>query len=280
MKQDIWLGAVFSMALLLGACAMNIPTNEPETAPAVIAEVSLPPAEETQAAFTEQEQAVAQCRAVLDEVQSGTSYKITMTRWYEGVWDRTQKITYYRSGDNRAIVTLSSSDNHDGQYISWMDTSMRIGVDGKVYSGYAEIGSPLDWEGPLTDETMTFDPWLYTFDWDAQSVELQEIRTTEDGRCITFRVDGTYPEDRVLSEYYTVSFYFDQTGRFLMRELTATGVEQKFLITENGLVASGEPAEGSGILTRVDRVTVESLDPDTCSNEINAFYREALDSLN
>jgi len=280
MKHGLWLTMVFSTALLLGACTMNIPTKESETAPSVAANVSLPTPAETEAELTEQERAIAQCRSVLDAVQSGSHYKITLTRWYEGVWDRTQKITYYRSGSQRAMVSFSSNDNHDGQYITWMDTSKRVCMDGNVYYGYTLIEEPLVWEGPLTDESMDFDPWMYTFNWDSQTVELLEIRKTEEGRCISFKVDGTYPEDRVLSEYYTVSFYFDEDDNFLMRELTATGPEQTFLITENGLVPSGEIAEGSSILTRVDRVTIDTLDPDTCTNEIDAIYQEALRSLN
>lgn len=278
MKKDLWLVAVFLAAFLLGACAMNIPTVD--TSPK-IAEVTSPATEETvpvetETEMTEQEQAVAQCRAVLDAVQSGTNYKITLTRWYEGVWDPTTQITYYRSGDHRAMASKSSSDDHDGEYLTWMDTSIRVCINNKMYSGYAATGEAMAWEGPLTNETLDFDPWMYTFDWDAQSVELQEIRKTEEGRCVSFKVDGTYPNDRVLSEYYTITFYFDEDGNFIERELVATGVEQSFTI-ENGMaIPSGKPADSNIVLTRVDHVTIESLDPDVCAAEIDALYQEAL----
>ena len=226
MKRDLWLGMVFAMALTLGACAVNLPTAGPETTAPILAEASHPAPTETEGPLTEQEQAIAQCRAVLDAVQNGTHYQITLTRWYGGIWDTTQQITYYRSGNDRAMVTLSSDDNYDGEYVQWSSKSQRVCVDGQVYYGYAMKGDPMVWEGPLDNETMNFDPWMYTFDWDAQNVELLEIRQTEEGRCISFTVEGTYPNDRVLSEYYTISFYFDEAGHFLRRELTATGPEQ------------------------------------------------------
>lgn len=279
MKRDLWLAMVCGTALLLGACAVNLPADEPETTAPIIAEVTLPAPTETDAEPTEQELAIAQCRAVLDSVQSGTHYKITMMRWYGGIWDTTQQLTYYRSGDDRAIVTLSSDDDYDGEYVNWSSTSRRVSVDGQVYDGYAMKGDPMVWEGPLTDEIMNFDPWMYTFDWDAQRVELQEIHKTEEGRCISFLVDGTYPNDQVLSNNYTISFHFDDEGNFLRRELTATGPVQSFLQTEDGLIPSGETIDPHPI-TRVDRVTIESLDPDTCEKEISDIYQEAIAYLN
>ena len=99
MKRDLWLAMVCGTALLLGACAVNLPADEPETTAPIVAEVTLPAPTETDAEPTEQEQAIAQCRSVLDAVQRGTHYKMTLTRWYEGIWDTTQQITYYRSGD-------------------------------------------------------------------------------------------------------------------------------------------------------------------------------------
>lgn len=284
MKKDLWLVAVFLVALLLGACAMNIPVSRTESTvtteitTATPAEETVP--KETAAEMTEQEKAITQCRAVLDAVQSGTNYKMTLTRWYEGVWDTTQELTYYRSGNNRAMVSRSSTDDHDGEYLNWMGTSIKVCINSKTYSGYAATGEAMTWEGPLEDEVLNFDPWMYTFDWDAQNVELLEIQKTENGRCVSFKVDGTYPNDRVLSEYYTITFYFDNNGNFIDRKLIATGVEQTFTITEQGIVASGEPAEGGGILTRVDHVTIESLDPDVCAAEIDKFYQEALAYLN
>lgn len=279
MKKDFWLVMAFLAAFLLGACAMNIPSSEQaqthaETAPPATAE-TIP----TEAEMTEQEKAIAQCRAVLDAVQSGTNYQITMTRWYEGVWDRTQQITYCRSGDNRAMTVKSSSDDHDGEYLSWADGSKKVSIGSRVYYGYAEKGDPLVWEGPLSGETLDFDPWMYTFDWDTDEVTLQMIQKTEAGRSITFQVEGTYPNDRVLSEFYTITFYFDDDGNFIERELAATGKEQSFQITDQGMIPSGETVDDY-ILTRVDRVTVDSLDPEVCAAEIDAIYQEALAYLN
>ena len=144
MKRDLWLVNVFLSAFLLGACALNLPAGEtdplPETTSLSTTETIAPA--ETQAQLTEQEQAVAQCRAVLDTVQSGTHYKITMTRWYEGVWDTTLQTTYYRSGNDRAMFGRSSTDDHDGEFVTWSDTSTRVSVDGNLYYGYAMAGEP------------------------------------------------------------------------------------------------------------------------------------------
>lgn len=279
MKKHAWLMVIWILTLLLSACDQRTAQAETESVPSTTPETTQ--AQHTEPAdpyanMTKEEKAVAQCRAVLDAVQSGTNYKMTLTRWYEDVWDRTQKITYYRSGDNRAMLGKSSTDDHDGEYLNWLGTSIKVCINNKTYSGYAATGEAMVWEGPLTNETLNFDPWMYTFDWDAQNVELQEIQKTEEGHYVSFKVDGTYPNDRVLSEYYTITFYFDEDGNFIERELIATGVEQTFTISEGEAIASGEPVEDGNILTRIDHVTIESLDPDVCAAEIDGFYQEAL----
>lgn len=279
MKRDLWMVPVCLMALLLAACTMNIPTKEPAnaTAPAVTEPAATQPVP-AETALTEQESAIAQCRAVLEEVQSGTDYIITLTRWYEGIWDLTKQITYFRSGDDRAMVSRNSTDDQDGVYLKWADSYAEVYVDGNYYAGFAEEDEKILWEGPMEGNTLNFDPWLYTFDWDAEKIQLEQIRKTEEGRCITFRVSGPYPNDRVLSDHYTISFYFDEADNFLRRELIASGVEQELYYIDGELVPSGEPVKGGGNVARVDVVTVNSLDPDTCATEIRALYQQALDA--
>lgn len=280
MKRDLWMVPVCLMALLLAACTMNIPTQETAksgtptaSAPAVTAPI------QTETVVTEQDAAIAQCRAVLDEVQSGTSYIITMTRWYEGTGDLTKQITYFRHGDDRAMISRNSVGDQDGQYVSWADSYAEVFADGNFYAGFALEDEKITWEGPMEGNTLNFDPWLYTFDWDAETISLEQIRKTQDGRCITFRVEGPYPNDRVLSDHYTISFYFDDRGNFLQRELIAAGVEQELYYIDGELVPSGQPVKGSGNIARVDVITLNSLDPDVCATEINALCQEALDSL-
>ena len=281
MKKDLWLITVCLTAFLLGACAVNLPSQiaESTVAETVVLDVDTAPSFMDEE-MTEQEKAIAQCRAVLEEVQRGDHYKITLTRWYDGVWDQTQKITYLRSGNDRAIVSKSSGDDHDGEYLRWHSSAVQLGVQDEVYHGYALTGDVMEWEGPVEGETMNFDPRMYTFDWDAQRVDLESIQKTEDGHSITFRVAGTYPNDRVLSESYTITFRFDEKGNFLERELIASGVEQTFVFSEGELVASGEPSEDGSILTRVDHVIIESLDSNVCVAEIDALYQEAKTYLN
>lgn len=277
MKRDLWMVLVCLMALLLAACTMNIPIEETThpTVPVAADPAATQPVQ-TETVLTEQEAAIAQCRAVLEEVQSGTDYIITLTRWYEGIWDLTKQITYLRSGDDRAMVSRSSAEDQDGKYVNWADSYAEVYVDGTYYAGFSLEDAALQWEGPLEGNTLNFDPWLYTFDWDSEKIELEQIRKTEDGRCISFRVDGSYPNDRILSEYYTISFCFDDEGKFLRRELIAAGVEQELYYIDGELVPSGEPVKGGGNAARVDVVTLNSLDPDTCATEINALYQEAL----
>lgn len=276
------------IGLLLSGCAEEQPAviATMETTMAVAEVPETLPAETTEPAdpyggMTEEEKAVAQCRAVLDAVQRGDSYYITLTKWHEGTYDKTMQTEYYRHANDRARISRSSSDDMDGQFLQWLGTSVSVRKDGVTYHGYSEDNRNITWEGQ-SSETLEFDPWMYTFDWDAQEVELTEIRKTAEGRCISFKVHAVYDITYGFAEDYTITFYFDEEGNFVERELIATAEEMiPTYREENGewvRLAPDDPnVEKTGrVITRIDHVTVESLDPQEIGAAIDALYLDAL----
>lgn len=287
MRKRTWMALACVLSLLLCGCEKEAPAAEtagPETSTAAAAETVAKPAD-PYAGMTDQEKAVAQCRAVLDSVQSGDSYHITLTKWHEGTWDFTNQIEYYRHGEDRAMTGRQAGNDVDGQFPQWMGTSVHVRKDGVTYSGYSEDNKSIDWEGRDDSTTLDFDPWMCTFDWDAQEVELTEIRQTGEGHCVSYKVHDFYDILYGYAEDYTITFYFDENDNFLQRELVATAQETTPAYREvNGewvrLQLDDPSLEKTGrIITRVDYVTVESLDPESVGGAIDGFYQDAVTAL-
>ena len=283
MKKHAFPALACLLALLLCGCEKEAPAVE-TIAAETTGETTQPQIPETTenpdpyAGMTEEEKATAQCRAVLEEVQSGDSYYITLTKWHEGTYDNTVQIEYYRNGDDRAMISRSTKEDADGQFPKWQGSSVKVRKNDVTYYGYSEDNTSIDWEGQ-SEYTMDFAPWMYTFRWDAQEVELTEIRKTEEGHSVSFIVHAVY--EYGFAENYTITFYFDEEGNFLERELTATAREMiPTYRIENGKWVRIQPddpnvEETGRVITRIDHVTVESLDPAEIGRIIDLLWQDA-----
>lgn len=270
------LGILLCLLFLLSGCG-----QEPAVQTASTETTAVETTETAVENMTDEEKAVAQCRAVLDTVQSGDSYHITLTRWYDGIYSDTVQIEYCRNGDDRAMISKRTEENVDGQPGKWEGTAVKVCKDGVTYSGFSADNIGIEWEGQIQDE-LEFDPWLYTFDWDAQEVELLEILKTAEGRSVSFQVHAVYDINYGFAEDYTITFYFDEEGNFIERELIATGQETtptyRDVDGEWVRLKPDDPGvEKTGrIITRIDHVTVESLDPEEIGAAIDLFWQDAV----
>ena len=270
------------LVLLLSGCGQKdtaVETTVPETTSIQILETT--EATDPYANMTEEEKAIAQCRAVLEKVQSGDSYYITLTKWHEGTYDNTVQIEYYRNGDDRAMISRSTKEDADGQFPQWRGSTVKVRKNGITYCGYSADNTSIQWEGQIQD-ALEFDPWMYTFDWNAQEVEFQEILKTAEGYSVSFKVHALYDIVYGFAGEYTITFFFDEAGNFLERELIATAEETNPTYREeNGewvRIQPRDPAlEKTGrVITRIDHVTVESLDPAEIGAIIDLFWQNAV----
>lgn len=262
-------------ALLLAGCGTQAPPPLPETHSPDLAATAVP-------SSTREEAVVARCREVLDQIQSSSSHHITMTRWHEEIWDFTQQVEYFRHNEDRATISREAGGDVDGVNPEWFGTGINVQKDGLVYSGYQTEDSKIQWDEPNTNG-MPYDPWLYTFDWEAQEVELAGIFDTSAGRCISFTVHAPYDIGYGIAENYTVNFIFDAKGTFLMLELIAAAEEYTptYALDEAGNWLRIQPddprAEKTGnTVTQVKQMTLNSLDPEAIAASIDALYRQAI----
>lgn len=179
--------AVCLTALLLTGCGRQEAPSLPETQIPETVVTAPGTSAQPYAGMTEEETAVARCREVLEQVRSGSSYHITMTRWHEGTWDFTQQVEYFRHNEDRATISRQAGGNVDGVNPEWFGTGVNVQKDGVIYSGYQAEDDEIQWDEPNANDT-PYDPWLYTFDWEAQKVELTGIFNTAAGRCVSFTV--------------------------------------------------------------------------------------------
>lgn len=285
MKKHAFPALACLLTLLLCGCGNETPVVQTEATEAAAETTQIQIPETTEATdpyanMTEEEKATAQCRAVLEEVQRGDSYYITLTKWHEGTYDNTVQLEYYRHGNDRAMIGRSTKEDADGQFPKWRGSSVKVCKDGVTYGGYSEDNGSIAWEGQIAD-SLDFDPWMYTFHWDAQEVEFQERMKTAEGYSISFKVHAQYDITYGFAEDYTIVFYFDEDGTFLERELIATAQEMTPTFRDvNGEWVRIQPddpqSEKTGrVITRIDHVTVESLDPAEIGRIIDLLWQDA-----
>lgn len=258
-RHSEWVIVVFLLCVLLTACAGGM--EETVTALEETAAVeTMETAVETAAAetvsyegMTEEEIAEAQCRAVLDTLQGGENYHIRASIEITGTIHSTMQIDNWRLGKERMQDNVFDKS-------SGLNRAVYLSRDGYVYCGY---GGGSEWE-KYSEESGWWspdsDPWMYTFDWDAQKVEFLHKRKTAEGYGICWKVYAPYDFDYALAENYTIEFFFDEDGDFLERELTASG-EQK---------GTGET------YTRVDHVEIISVDAEEIRADMERQYQAAV----
>ena len=203
-----------------------------------------------------------EAKKVLDGIQSGGSYYVKSEQWYNGdnFLDGLSTTEYWKTGDSWMRMEKSYSNG------TWKNRYAYMGVNGTYFdaSGMDEEGAFL-WQQVDMSSDAIFDPWLYSFDWDAQEIEYLSSHKTEDGYSIFVRVLGPYEISWTASEDYTAEFYFNESGNFQYVVLDirfnekADGVYQQDWIWETTYLLSADPEEiGAAIEQQYQAATSQS----------------------
>ena len=211
-----------------------------------------------ESARTEEEEALAKCRAVLDAVQSASCHIVmerSATGDSESHWSTAN---YYQDNGNwLEIVDVAPESVNivDGEQYSlrmafMVANGVRYSNEGKWGKAYTDI----DWR----EDNLTFDdsvkPWLASFQWD-DSVAYMDTLTDENGECVMLRVDEKYKDSDEYDPHYFLYFNFDPDGNFVNAQL------QINLFSPNELAITE---------------SIVSLDPKTVNAEIQKEYQNAV----
>ena len=202
-----------------------------------------------EAARTEEEEALAKCRNVIDAMKVN-SYKI-VSRQRHGRNDNATRHewVYSRNGADWLSIT----------------NVLRMGADFNSVTPYSTTKSTLCANGQrfsytgaewveIADNDSIRMPWLADFTWDEGIISYQGLIEDNGTECIMLRVDGQYIESDEYDPHYFVNFYFDEDDNFVNAKI------QINLFRENEI----EVTE-----------SIISLDPYIAAAEINQEYVSA-----
>lgn len=149
----------------------------------------------------------AECRAVLEEIQSRDYYHILEDRQFEGEYilnDSCQR-NAFRSGDTWLRIDYIEDSYSFSGY---------MGIQGQYFEAVSDEAR-FEWQEVDMTEDAIFDPWLYSFDIDAQKVTANAMWTDDGGYYIRLMVYAPYDNGGWLNaESYYVDFGFDSEGNF------------------------------------------------------------------
>ena len=206
-------------------------------------------------AFTSQElEAFAKCKAVLDTIQRGSHHI---------VWEKTRtnetgtsgyRVEYLSHGEDWLHITgLQTEKGLETQYRMQVGEEAWFGVDGADRRSDADPAE--ESRMPLSSYLgVTERPWLSSYQWDPATAAYVDTLQEQGQQIIMLRIDEPfygYPED---TQCYYVNFFFDDSGSFLRVELEA------FAVRNNALWTAQETE------------TVCSLDPDQIGLQIETTY--------
>ena len=200
-------------------------------------------------AFTSQElEALAKCKAVLDTVQGGSHH----IAW--------EKFRTSSSGTLGYSVEYLSHNN-DWLHITSLETGtdiekqLRMQINGKYfYDVQSSDQKNIHWNNGNTVDKPEL-PWLASYLWDEATVAYVDTLQEQGLEFVMLRVDEPfygYPEDTVC---YWVNFVFDDSGRFVRVELQADAFR-------NNEIWSANEVE-----------SIVSLDPQIVNAEIQGKYQ-------
>lgn len=154
-------------------------------------------------------------RAVLEEIQSRENYAIIEQRQFEGekALNDSADMNFFRYGDNWLTVCYSDDLDSGG----WQGY---LHLQGKGYEAVSDDGR-FEWQ--LSELNDVPEPWLYTFDMDAQEAAAISRKVTDEGYEIRLLVQAPYLD---LGGSYYVDFSFDHEGNFRNAVLHASGMEE------------------------------------------------------
>ena len=245
-KPKVWVSmlCIVLCAVIVIACAVN-----PEQEPAV-AGLSGDPLES--------------CKQVVESVQSSDGYLILTDRQNIGgdVLNATSRFRDWKSGDSWLQINKIPESG-------WMTYFAFLYRDGVFYDNTASAGGRDEnghilWKESITYYQQKNEPWLATFQWKDENVELLSTEEIEDEwqgtlTVVHLAVKDTLRLGEIATEAYTVDFKFDDRGDFYCAVLSAEFPENYFSL--------------------VNTMYIHSLDGAAVGQEIEAYWQGGLSSL-
>lgn len=165
----------------------------------------------------------AECKTVLDQIQSMDVYDIRIDRQFEGevILNETSSSRYLKYGKHRMCISSIPSEHKTSGYA---DAAVAVYMDlnGRHFEGYPSENG-YTWEEKITPGVDYADPWLYSFDWDAQEVKAIARQVSDDEYFIRLKIFGSGNSDDISYDSYHVDFYFDTDGNFKHAVQTIAG---------------------------------------------------------
>lgn len=217
-----------------------------------------------------EEALLLKCRVALKEFQSKEVYAMQIDRQFSGpdaLNDNSTQL-WYADGDDWLYQSFVDE-------VNWRHDTWFFVKDGEKYSRYIHTDyEPADGENADTGWVEGFQdaegeidqPWLRTFDWDAQEITFVESGTEGDTQWITFTVQGDpYPSDTVAVAEYQVTFELGANGQLLQ-------VRKNYTMTWP-MHSDGKETQGVIYMTTVISLSVSS-EEDTIAM-IETTYQDA-----
>ena len=166
-------------------------------------------------AFTSQElEALAKCKSVLDTVQRGSHHIAWEKSRISSAGTSGYSVEYlFHDNDWLHITSLETGTDIEKQF--------RMQIDGKYfYDVQSGDQKNTHWNNGKTVDKPEL-PWLASYQWDESTVAYVDTLQEDGLDIIMLRIDEPfygYPEDTVC---YWVNFFFDGSGNFVRVELQA-----------------------------------------------------------
>ena len=202
-----------------------------------------------EAARTEEEEALAKCRAVLEAVQSG-SYKI-VTRQTSGRNESAVSYEQTYSRNDRDWLSITNvlpmgADFNDA--VEYAATKSTLYAKGQRFQG---AGSKWVLSGKQEDTRL---PWLADFAWDDKLISYQGTMEDSGEVFIMLRVDEKYIDSDEYAPHYFVDFAFTPEGDFVSARISVNLFQDNQQTITESLI---------------------TLDPQSVNAEIQKEYRNA-----
>ena len=233
---------VLSLAIL-AACGLN-PEHSAADSPATVSD-PLPEWAE--------EEAMARCQEVLEQVQSSEGYQILT--YQENLGDlalnETSMASFWKSGNNWLSMNRIPTAPPDNifAYLYWDG----VYWDNERTTGFDENGYIL-WESWKTQEVP--EPWLASFQWSNEKISQLSIEDTAQQRIVHLTVSEPYVEGEWTTEAgYSVDFVFNSDSTF------------SHVITH-----TQDSSEEDGEFAHNRTMYIQSLDASAVTEDMEAYF--------
>ena len=155
-----------------------------------------------QAALKKEQDALQQCRSVLERIQRSAACKIE-TKQENGpdARNETTLITSWIYGQDRLHIALNSEGGGASRFGGML-------VNGTKY----EYDAPQQWH--TVSQWEWEDPWLTRFQWEDSVVAYQDTRTDDSGITVMLRIDQPFAGSGNQQPHYFVCFDYNTDGSF------------------------------------------------------------------